>query len=117
MTILLSASRGGLEICVTDDGGGIAWSKIRERAAALGLPHETDADLEEALYADRVSSRASATETSGRGVGMGAVRACGGALTLETAAGRGTTLRIRLPLAMLDSPRSSTFPSLAPRVA
>lgn len=121
VTILLSASRGGLEICVTDDGGGIAWSKIRERAAALGLPHETDADLEEALYADRVSSRASATETSGRGVGMGAVRdavrACGGALTLETAAGRGTTLRIRLPLAMLDSPRSSTFPSLAPRVA
>jgi len=121
VTITLAAFRSGVELRVQDDGGGIAWSKIRERAAALGLPHETDADLEEALYADRVTSCASASATSGRGVGMGAVRdairACGGVIAIETAAGRGTTLRIRLPLSMLDSPRTSTFPSLAPKVA
>jgi len=38
-------------------------------------------------------------------------------IAIETAAGRGTTLRIRLPLSMLDSPRTSMFPSLAPKVA
>lgn len=115
--ITLSSTRTGVELCVADDGRGIAWESIRKRAADLGLPHETQADLEEALYADRVSSRTTTTETSGRGVGMGAVRdvirSCGGAITIETEAGRGTTLRVRLPPSMLDAPRRSMLPSRA----
>src|SRR5262249_25429425 len=105
---------------VADDGRGIAWDKIRERAASLGLPHATSADLEEALYADKVSTHATATETSGRGVGMGAVRdavrACGGTIAVETAPGRGTTLRFGFPAAMLETP-SAGRPSRTPKVA
>ena len=119
--ITLAARRGEIELRVADDGRGIAWERLRERAASLGLPHETAADLEEALYADRVSSRKTATETSGRGLGMGAVRDVvrdrGGSIAIETRAGHGTTLRIHLPLNMLESPRSSTFPTRAPRAA
>ena len=33
---------------MSDDGRGIAWEKIRERAESMGLAHETRADLEEA---------------------------------------------------------------------
>ena len=115
--INLASTRTGVELSVVDDGRGIAWESIRKRAADLGLPHETQADLEEALYADRVSSRTDATETSGRGVGMGAVRdvvrACGGSITIETQAGRGTTLRLRMPRSMVDAPRRSMPPSRA----
>lgn len=102
---------------IEDDGRGIAWEKIRARAAAAGLPHQTRRDLEEALYADSVSSRDEVTQTSGRGVGMGAVRAavhaCGGEMVVESETGRGTKLRIILPITMLvpDEQLISTFPS------
>jgi two-component system chemotaxis sensor kinase CheA len=104
-------AKGAVVLSIADDGRGIAWEKIRERARALGLPHETQADLEEALYADRVSSMQEATETSGRGVGMGAVRAavqaCGGTLHVASAPGVGTTFRFVLPAFMLlDDERS-----------
>lgn len=115
--ITISSTRTGVELRVIDDGSGIAWENIRRRAADLGLPHASQADLEEALYTDRVTSRTLATDTSGRGVGMGAVRdvvrSCGGTITIETAAGRGTTLRLHLPLSMLDAPRRSMLPSRA----
>jgi HPt (histidine-containing phosphotransfer) domain-containing protein/HAMP domain-containing protein len=113
VTLSLHASTTGVEIRVTDDGRGIDWEKIRSRAAALGLPHRTAADLEEALYADGVSSREAVTEVSGRGIGMGAVReaikAMDGQIKIETTSGRGTTLRFLFPSATL--PRSmSMFP-------
>jgi chemotaxis protein histidine kinase CheA len=117
--ISLTASRGGVELCIADDGRGIGWERIAERAEKLGLPHATASELEEALYADKVSTLAKASETSGRGVGMGAVRdavrACGGSVSIETSAGRGTAFRFRFPPAMLGSPRRS--PSRAPKVA
>ena len=120
LEITLTASLAGVELRIADDGRGIHWESLRERALELGLPHETQADLEEALYADRVTTRTSATEISGRGLGMGAVldvvRGCGGTITAESQPGVGTTFSCRFPADMVEW-TFRTAPPAAPRVA
>jgi two-component system chemotaxis sensor kinase CheA len=117
--IVLSIRAGGegVELSISDDGRGIDWERIRARAIELGLPHATEADLVEALYADGVTSRSSATETSGRGIGMGAVRetvrSLGGRMSVETQRGFGTTLCFVLPNAMMPRHFSMAPPSAA----
>jgi two-component system chemotaxis sensor kinase CheA len=83
---------------IADDGRGIDWAGVARKAAELGLPSRTDADLRAALFHDGVSTAAHVTDISGRGIGMGAVRAAtealGGQLEIETASRQGTTLRM-----------------------
>ncbi len=105
VSLSLLADERGVELSIADDGRGVAWDRIRARASALGLPVATDEELEDALFADAVSSKEAATEISGRGVGMGAVRqvvhAHGGSIALSTTAGRGTCFRFQFPRGML----------------
>jgi two-component system chemotaxis sensor kinase CheA len=116
----LSATRIDSEVVVevADDGRGIDWMRIADRAHARGLPHETQEDLVVALFADGVSSRAEVTSTSGRGIGLGAARdACerlGGYVTIDSQAGVGTAFRFHLPL--LDR-RVSMRPSMPARMS
>ena len=88
-----------LIIEISDDGRGISWDLIRKNAAAVGLPHETRADLIEALFHDGVTTKAEVSEFSGRGIGMGAVRAVcekmGGVVEVVATGGRGTTVRCK----------------------
>ena len=107
-TVTLSVAHEGQQVIVTiaDDGRGIAWDKIADLAAQRKLPHASRADLEQALFADAVSSRADqVTLTSGRGIGLGAVREVvtrlGGRIEIETATDLGTTFRFILPDTML----------------
>jgi signal transduction histidine kinase/HAMP domain-containing protein len=106
-TVTLGVARDGQHAVVTirDDGRGIDWDRIASIARERNLPHETKADLEEALFADGVTSRANVTEVSGRGVGLGAVRALvrqmGGRIEIESYQGQGTTFRFFMPQAML----------------
>jgi two-component system chemotaxis sensor kinase CheA len=67
---------GVLTFEVSDDGAGIDWDRIRERGRARGLPCATEPELLEVLCQEGVSTRSQATETSGRGIGMAAVRQC-----------------------------------------
>jgi two-component system chemotaxis sensor kinase CheA len=101
LTFVATRSRGHLLISVTDDGRGIDWDAVRVRAGKLGLPIGSQAELERALFADGFSTSAQASETSGRGVGMSALRdavvALGGTIDLESKRGEGTTLRLRFP--------------------
>src|SRR6185369_10816059 len=94
-------TEGHLIITLRDDGRGIDWDKVAATAAARGLPHDTDEKLREALFTDGVSSRDTATLTSGRGIGMGALRhaarALGGDLEVTSVRGQGTTLAFRFP--------------------
>jgi two-component system chemotaxis sensor kinase CheA len=100
----LTASRAGgaLQIEVSDDGRGVDWDKVAAKAQAAGLPTARHEDLVAALFAEGVSTRDAATETSGRGVGLGAAKhACerlGGYVTVESIAGRGTAFRFHMPL-------------------
>jgi two-component system chemotaxis sensor kinase CheA len=86
---------------ISDNGKGIAWERVRAKAQQFGLPHSTREDLVNALFADGLSTRDEASETSGRGVGMSAVKeacnALGGRIDVQSEAGQGTTFRFRIP--------------------
>jgi two-component system chemotaxis sensor kinase CheA len=88
-----------VELC--DDGRGIDFDKVRAKARAEGLPHESESQLIEALFSDGFSTRDQTTELSGRGLGMSALReaaqALGGAVSVHSKLGHGTTLHVRFP--------------------
>jgi ABC-type transport system substrate-binding protein/signal transduction histidine kinase len=108
-SLVLSASREGsdLVIRVRDDGRGIDAKRLVERAIAAGvLTRDAAAELSHAgaidlLFQDGVSTSETVTETSGRGVGMAAVKAAvvaaGGSVRVETELGAGTTFTLRFP--------------------
>ena len=116
-TLVLSSSSRDGAVCieVTDDGAGIAWEAVREKARLRGLPHESEADLQAALFTDGITTRQAATEHSGRGVGMAAVRevivGMHGYIEISSQAQQGTTFRFCVP--KLQS--SSRLPVQLPR--
>ena len=101
---------------IADDGRGIDWSRLARKAAELGLPASTELERRGALFVDGVSTAASVTDISGRGLGMGAMKkaieALGGELEIDTELHRGTTLRMAFPKsAMTPDLRTLTHPS------
>lgn len=101
---LLIAVRGDAQFITVelqDDGRGIDFEKVRAKAAQLNLPHQTEAQLVEALFNEGFTTSAQATELSGRGMGMSALReaarSLGGVVSLSSKPGQGTTLRVRFP--------------------
>lgn len=101
LTLRTLADDDRIVIEVTDDGAGVAWERVRARARQLGLPAATQLELEAALFSDGISTRETASEISGRGVGMAVVRvtcsALGGTISIRSEPGRGTTFRIEIP--------------------
>jgi two-component system chemotaxis sensor kinase CheA len=87
---------------LADDGRGIDWNLLEGKARGRGLPCETRAELARALFAGGVSTAYAVTYTSGRGVGMSAVRevcaALNGEIFVESELGRGTRFRFVFPL-------------------
>jgi two-component system chemotaxis sensor kinase CheA len=92
---------GGLVIEIMDDGHGINWSAVADRARKAGIPHESSKDLMEAIFTDGISTATRVSELSGRGIGMGAVRAeCtarGGTVEVSSSANAGTRVVFRFP--------------------
>jgi len=103
--VTISAARRGdtFVLNVEDDGAGINWEALRKKATELGLPHRTEDDLVEALFADGVTTRDEATDVSGRGVGMAAVRAAvdeqHGRIEVRSVKGAGTRFTVTFPIA------------------
>ncbi|HSX33782.1 MAG TPA: ATP-binding protein [Candidatus Saccharimonadales bacterium] len=102
-TITLSAVRQKdyAEISVSDDGQGIDWQKVAQKA---GLPANADPkQLQTALFSG-ISTSESVTQISGRGVGLLAIKkmvdAFGGRIDVSSTPGKGTSFRIRLPLTL-----------------
>jgi HPt (histidine-containing phosphotransfer) domain-containing protein len=96
----------GFEITVSDDGAGIDWKGLAEKAAVRGLPYANQDELIEALFQDGVSTAEEVTELSGRGVGMGAVRATvfqlAGRVHVSSTPATGTEWVFRFPASVLD---------------
>ena len=103
---------GDVVLEITDDGKGLDAARIRAKAVERGLISASAQMHERALYQlifePGFSTAARVTSVSGRGVGMDVVRRnieqLGGSIALNSKPGKGTQLRIRLPLtlAILD---------------
>jgi two-component system chemotaxis sensor kinase CheA len=100
--------KGHVSIEVRDDGAGIDLERLRARAVESGFLHRdladdlTGAQIAALVFQPGLSTAASVTEISGRGVGMDAVRttveALGGTVEIETQRGVGTLTRLRVPV-------------------
>ena len=111
--LVLSAEHQGGNICieVTDDGAGLNRAKILAKAASQGLAVSDSMSDEEVgmlIFAPGFSTAEQVTDVSGRGVGMDVVKRniqeMGGHVEIHSQAGKGTAIRILLPLtlAILD---------------
>ena len=89
-------------VSMKDDGKGIDWRAVQAKAEAKGLPCSTRDDLINALFADGLSTADSVSATSGRGVGLSAIKevteSMGGSVTVESADGAGTTIEFNFPV-------------------
>ena len=95
---------------IADDGRGVDWQRVRERAMTAGLEVGSTEDLKEVLFTDGFSTRTTVSEYSGRGVGMAVLKEAteelGGQVSIDSDLGAGTTIRFDFPLdAMAPQPR------------
>ncbi|MEV7630476.1 response regulator [Actinoplanes sp. NPDC089786] len=95
----------------TDDGRGFDLAAVRRTAEARGLlmPGSTEPDqqaLLELLLRGGISTSATVTDVAGRGIGLDVARdvadQLGGDVTVRTEAGRGATVELVVPLALLS---------------
>jgi len=98
---------GSIVIEVSDDGAGLNRERILAKARERGM-NVTDAmpdsEVWGLIFAAGFSTAAVVTDVSGRGVGMDVVSRnvaeMGGSIDIDSVAGRGTTIAIRLPLTL-----------------
>jgi two-component system chemotaxis sensor kinase CheA len=110
LTIRASQESDRVYIDIVDDGKGIDPAIIKRKAYEKGIIDEqtleriSDQDAINLIFAAGFSTAETVSDLSGRGVGMdvvlSAVSRVGGSVSLESAAGRGTRLRLSLPLSM-----------------
>lgn len=97
-------------ITVKDDGQGIQYSKIREKALKLftGKKSEIDAlsdkDLQQYIFAAGFSTASETTHMSGRGMGLDIVRnsmeKIKGKIKINSEQGKGTSFELTIPLTL-----------------
>lgn len=99
---------GQIIIQIIDDGAGLNKEKILAKAISNGLIPEdhnlSDQEIYNLIFAAGLSTKAQASDLSGRGVGMDVVRrnieALRGNVNIDSVSGQGTTITIQLPLTL-----------------
>ncbi len=114
--LTLSARQQGSHVIVevTDDGGGIRVERIRDKAierrliTAQKAAQLSDRELLQLIFLPGFSTAEKVTNVSGRGVGMDVVRTnverIGGKVEIDSRPGKGTTLRLSIPLTLAIIP-------------
>lgn len=111
VTLSARTEAGKVWISVTDNGRGLERHKILAKARKQGL---LDDDKPDSAYTDKevfqfitlpgFSTNEQVTEYSGRGVGMDVVvqniQAIGGSLEIDSTAGLGSTMSLKIPLTL-----------------
>ncbi|KVW96706.1 Hpt domain-containing protein [Thiobacillus denitrificans] len=108
--IVLAARQSGNEmmLIVKDDGAGLNYARIREKAEASGLllpgVEPTESLLAQMIFAAGFSTAETVSQVAGRGVGMDVVKseisALGGRIDITSTPGAGTCFNIYLPLTL-----------------
>jgi two-component system chemotaxis sensor kinase CheA len=110
LVIRASQDSGRVLIDISDDGKGIDPAVIKRKAYEKGIIDEalleriSDQEAVNLVFAAGFSTAETVSDLSGRGVGMDVVRNAvervNGTVTLTSETGRGTNLRLSLPLSM-----------------
>ncbi len=115
-TLRLRAYQEGSHVVieVSDDGGGMKVERIRDKALERKLitreraAQLSDRELMQLIFLPGFSTAEAVTNVSGRGVGMDVVRTnvekIGGKVEIDSRPGKGTTLRLRIPLTLAIVP-------------
>jgi two-component system chemotaxis sensor kinase CheA len=115
-TIFLKAyhEAGQVNIEITDDGKGLDGNRLAAKAIEKGLITEEQAKIMSArektnlIFLPGFSTAEKITDVSGRGVGMDVVKTnldrLGGIIDIDSEPGKGTTIRIKLPLTLAIIP-------------
>ncbi len=109
-TVHLAAVHSGDSVIIEirDDGKGLDRDAIRAKAIERGLLSEADdlpdSDLFQLIFAAGFSTAQNVTSVSGRGVGMDVVKraidALRGSIQIQSEKGRGTVIRVKIPLTL-----------------
>lgn len=99
---------GSIVIQITDDGGGLNRDRILAKALERGLIEPgrqlSDREVFAMIFEPGFSTAEKVTNLSGRGVGMDVVKrnitALRGTVEIDSTAGLGTTISVRLPLTL-----------------
>ena len=114
--LLLRAYHEGGHVIIemADDGGGIDPARVRAKAVERGLvtaeqaARMSDRDAQQLIFLPGFSTAEKVTGISGRGVGMDVVKTnidrIGGAIDIASQPGRGTTVKLKIPLTLAIIP-------------
>ena len=114
--VLLRASHenGMVVIEIADDGAGVDFDLVRQRAIEKNLiplqqaQELTDMQLLEFIFLPGFSTKSQVTNLSGRGVGMDVVKTnisnIGGSIDINSKRGVGTNIRLKIPLTLAIMP-------------
>jgi two-component system, chemotaxis family, sensor kinase CheA len=113
--ILRAFHEGGqVNIEISDDGAGLNCDRIRQKAVERGLitaeqaARMSERESFDLIFLPGFSTAAKVTNVSGRGVGMDVVKTnvekIGGVVDVQSVAGRGTTVRVKIPLTLAIIP-------------
>jgi two-component system chemotaxis sensor kinase CheA len=105
---------GQVNIEIIDDGGGIDLERVKQKAIQRGIisPEQaarmSDHEGLHLIFMPGFSTAEKITNVSGRGVGMDVVKTniekIGGTVDLQSQLGKGTTLKIKIPLTLAIIP-------------
>lgn len=114
--VVLSAEQEGdhILLMIRDDGGGMDPNVLRGIAVKRGVMDQeaadrlTDNECYNLIFAPGFSTKTEISDISGRGVGMDVVKTkisqLNGTIDIDSEKGRGTTIRIKVPLTLAIMP-------------
>jgi two-component system chemotaxis sensor kinase CheA len=105
---------GQVNIEITDDGAGLDYEKIRNKAIQKALisadqaARMTEREITNLIFLPGFSTAEKVTNVSGRGVGMDVVKTniekIGGTVDVQSKPGQGSTVRMKIPLTLAIIP-------------